>query len=100
MMRPPGQRPAFPTPLASARPPTPATYVPWLPALLDVSAVPVMTFQPGTTWPPKSDKPDVFRPVSSTATMTDGSPVVMPQASVVRVCFQPHAPPPTAYSAG
>src|SRR5438477_6361377 len=87
----PGQYPALPAPLSAARPTTPATYVPCTPELLDVSDVPLRTFQPGTVWPLKSGS--WRRPVSSTATTTPESPRVTSQACVVCVCVQPHAPP-------
>ena len=40
-----------------------------------------------------------LRPVSRTATTTDGSPRVMSHACVVWLMVQPHAPPPTAPAA-
>src|SRR5215475_8338516 len=96
----PGQKPALPTPLSSARPATHATYVPWLPAFEDVSDVLLRTFQPGTTCPEKSSSPLVLRPVSRIAITTEGSPLVMSQACVVCVLYQPQAPPPTGNCCG
>src|SRR2546427_12823791 len=68
-----GQKPALPASLPTARLTIPATYVPWLPAPLVTSVLPVRTFHVDEISPSKSDKPVVLIPVSSEATTTDGS---------------------------
>src|SRR5438552_3673379 len=88
-----GQKPALPTPFPSARPTTPATYVPWLPAFVVASVVLFIAFHVDVIWPLKSASPFVLIPVSRTATTTDGSPWVMSHACVVWVWYQPQAPP-------
>src|SRR5690348_6907405 len=88
-----GQTPALPWPLPNERPATPATYVPWLPAFVVASLVPVMAFHVEEICPLKSVNPAVLMPVSRIATTTEGSPSVMSHAWVVCVWYQPHAPP-------
>ena len=89
-----GQYPAFPAPLSIARPATPATYVPWFPALVVASVVWFRTFQVDEICPSKSARPDGLIPVSRIAITVEGAPRVMSHACVVWVTYHPQAPPP------
>ena len=94
--RQPGQNPAPPALLLTASAAMPATYVPWLPALLVASVEPLRTFQVEEICPSKSLRPLVLIPVSRIAMTTELSPLVISQAWVVCVIVQPQAPPPNA----